>query len=155
MSATEFHSRWLDWNPETPNLPTAKTDKTPNKDQKRGFVSFGSTSDRDPSRLSGRDLLPSEGLCQRCRHLIASGVRVLACSCGYLAPRREVKLSAHRLRYPIDYVRENLPTLSTECREYFDYWLEYALAAGHDQETAERATFARMVDDVLAPKKHP
>ena len=92
-----------------------------------------------------------QGLCQRCRHLIASGVRVLACSCGYLAPRRETKINPRHLRYPIDYVRKNLPTLSAECREYFDYWLQLELAAGHDQDTAERVTFARMVDDVLAP----
>ena len=94
-----------------------------------------------------------QGGCRHCSDLLASGVRVLACSCGYLAPRREVRINPRHLRYPIDYVRKNLPTLSAECREYFDYWLELELAAGHDQDTAERVTFARMVDDVLAPQK--
>ena len=86
----------------------------------------------------------------------SSGRRVLYCSrCGYDAPKdaKPPELRRRDLRYPLDYVVEQIHQLPPECQEHYEETLEITTESGWwDDETRQRYAFARMVDEMLAPE---
>jgi len=49
------------------------------------------------------------------------------------------------LKYPLDFVRREVPDLSSSYRERYEYWLDLMTGAGWSQEDAERAAFRRVI----------
>lgn len=49
------------------------------------------------------------------------------------------------LKYTLDYVEGELPRLSPDCRERFNYWLDLIKSEGYPSEQAMRAAFYRTI----------
>lgn len=63
------------------------------------------------------------------------------------------RLAPRDLRYPLDYVREQIATVPDPWRAFYDFWLWIALQGEWwDRETAERAVFGLMVDHMADEK---
>lgn len=86
------------------------------------------------------------GRCAGCRRHEARGVRVLNCSeCGYMAPRRIPQLTEEDLRYPLEFVRQEVPTFAEPYRTRYRAWVKHLEELGWEGEHAEQAAFRRIL----------
>ena len=83
--------------------------------------------------------------CARCLAQEAQGVKVLVCSCGYVAELEMPRPSAEDLKHTPAYVREQVQTLHQPYLGMWRYWVELYTSEGWSREHAERGAFRRVL----------